>query len=472
MYNLISCYFHYLVSEVHEYLRIYLSVKPAFGGGNVNQGDFNQEKRLQWLEQLVGRNLLDKMLCSFSKSTGLKAILVDNKGNTLISTDHAINDCKFCEMIRSDSNGAKKCQRSYARACTEAAKYGEPYIFRCHAGLIMWAAPILLDQYVGSIICGQVLMWEPEDYFLEEIEEMVKGLNIDVSAVKWSAAQLEIMSSDKVQAAADLLFIVANQIMQSGMTVLEQRREIMAQQARLAEEIQARKRAEIAMYKIESRTISSHSLDKEQELKSAVRNGEKLAAEQLLEKLLVDILAKNSHMDTLKTRVMELVVIISRAAVDGGADLTEVLQLNSMFYQELLEITLPDELCLWSGTMLETFMNYLDTNKNQKNQQAIQKAAEYIRNNYRNKLTIDEIAQAVYLSPCYVSRIFKQGLGCTLMEYLTQVRVEQAKIMLKNPKYNVMQVAEESGFEDPGYFTRVFKKLEGVTPSRFKQYAL
>ena len=58
------------------------------------------------------------------------------------------------------------------------------------------------------------------------------------------------------------------------------------------------------------------------------------------------------------------------------------------------------------------------------------------------------------------------------MEYLTQVRVEEAKAMLKNPKYNVMQVAEESGFDDPAYFTRVFKKHEGITPSKFKQYAL
>ncbi|TGE33232.1 PocR ligand-binding domain-containing protein [Desulfosporosinus sp. Sb-LF] len=439
----------------------------------MHEGNVPQETESQWLEKLVGRNLLDKMLCSFSKSTGLKAILVDNKGNTLISTDHAIKDCRFCEMIRSDINGTKKCQRSYARACNEAAKYGEPYIFRCHAGLIMWAAPILIDHHIGSIICGQVLMWEPEDYFLEEIEEMVKGLDVDVSAVKWSAAQLEVMSSDKVQAAADLLFMVANQIMQSGLTVLDQRRQISAQQARLAEEIQARKRAEIAVSTIESRAISMNSLDKEHELKSMVRNGQKREAQRLLENLLVDIMEVNSdHVDTVKTRIVELVVIISRAAVDGGAELSSILQLNASFYQDLLEMSTSDELCLWSKNMLETFMNHLENNKDQKNLQAVQRAAEFIRRNYRHKLTIDDIAQEVYLSPCYVSRIFKQGLGCTLMEYLTQVRVEEAKIMLKNPKYNVMQVAEESGFEDPGYFTRVFKKHEGITPSRFKQHAL
>lgn len=440
----------------------------------MNQANITPEKESQWLEKLVGRNLLEKMLCSFSKSTGLKAILVDTRGNTLVSTDHEIQDCSFCRKIRFDSSGARKCQRSYARACTEAAKYGEPYIFRCHAGLIMWAAPIVLNEYVFSIICGQVLMWEPEDYFLEEIEEMIKGLDVDVSAVKWAAAHLEVMSSDKVQAAADLLFIVANQIMKSGMTVLEQRRNITAQQARLAEEIQARKRSEVAMRTIESRAVSINSLDKEHELKLMVRNGEKRAAQQLLENLLVDILEINSeHIDTVKTRVVELVVIISRAAVDGGADLSVILQQNSLFYLELLKITKSEEICLWSRDMLETFMNQIDiNNKDQKNLQAIQKAAEYIRKNFRNKITIEDIAQVVYLSPCYVSRIFKQGLGCTLMEYLTQVRVEEAKTMLKNPKYNVMQVAEESGFEDPAYFTRVFKKLEGITPSKYKQYAM
>lgn len=426
-----------------------------------------------WLGKLVERSLLEKMLCSFSKSTGLKAILVDTKGNTLVSTDNEIMDCRFCKMIRSDDLGTKKCQRSYARACLEAAKYGEPYIFRCHAGLIMWAAPILLEEQVASIICGQVLMWEPEDYFLDEIEEMVKGLDIDIAAVKWAAAQLEIMSSDKVQAAADLLFIVANQIMKSGMTVLEQRRKIAAQQAQLAVEIQARKRAEIAMRTIETRAFSVYSLDKEYELRAKVRNGEAKPAHKILDQILIDIIEKRyGNMDTVKTRIVELVVMISRAAIDGGADSNDVLELNSHFYREILESTHPAELCHWSKTMLDKFLNCVLGTKNQKNLQAVQKAADYINQNSEKKITIDEVAQIVYLSPCYLSRIFKQNLGCTLMEYLTQIRVEKAKMMLRNPKYNITQVAEESGFEDPGYFTRVFKKIEGITPSRYKQNAL
>jgi len=376
-------------------------------------------------------------------------------------------------MIRSDSTGVSKCKRSYARAGKEAAKYGEPYIFRCHAGLIAWAAPILLDNHVGSIICGQVLMWEPEDYFLEEIEEMVRGLDVDFTAVKWAAAQLDVMSSDKVQAAADLLFVVANQIMKSGMTVLEQRRQISAQQARLAEEIQVRKQAELAMRNFESRALRFSSLNKEHELKAKVRNGEREAGQKVLENLLSDILGRYlGQFDTIKTRIMELFVIVSRAAVDGGADLDNIMQINSEVYKQLLDIKNPEEVCFWARNVLNLYIDMVAIVKGQKSIQVVHKAAEYIRQNYREKLTIDEIAQEVYLSPCYLSRIFKQSFGCTLMEYLTRVRVEKAKDMLKDPKYNVMQVAEESGFEDPGHFSRVFKKVEGISPSRFKQNAI
>ena len=52
-------------------------------------------------------------------------------------------------------------------------------IFRCHAGLVLWAAPLMVEgEHVATIICGQVLMWEPEDFFWEEIEEYTRPLDL------------------------------------------------------------------------------------------------------------------------------------------------------------------------------------------------------------------------------------------------------------------------------------------------------
>ena len=415
------------------------------------QANITSEKEFQWIENPLEWNLLEKMLCSFSKATGLKAIIVDTQGNTLFSADHEIKYCSFCRKIRENVAEIKKCKRSYARACTEADKYGEAYIFRCHAGLTMWAVPIVLNDCIFSIICGST----------------------DSLAVKWASPQLETMFSAKLQAAADLLFIMSNQLLKNGIKVLTQGRGCPDQQGRLVEEIQARERSQVAMRTIESRAMSINSLDKEYELKTMVRNGEKRGAQQLLEELLADISEVNAEdFDAFKTRVIELVVIISRAAVNGGADLNVILQQNSLFYKELPDISTTEELCARAKEMLEIYLNLSGLNKYQKNIKAIQKAAEYIKINFSQKITIEDIAQAVYLSPCYISRLFKQNLGCTISEYLTQLRIENAKTMLKSSQYTITQVAEESGFEDPTYFARVFKKIEGITPSRYRQYTL
>ena len=424
--------------------------------------------------QFVDKEVLEKLLRSFSRSTGLKALLVDEEGKTMITPSEGITDSYFCQMVHSDAKGIEKCRRSYARAGLEASKYGVPYIFRCHAGLIAWAAPILIDEvYAGSIICGQVLMWEPEDYFLEEIETMVTSLTVDLTQVKQAAAQLEVISGDRVQAAADLLFVVANQIMKTGMTVLDQRRRIAEQEALLGEVTQAKKKAETAARKVEARSMGLYSLDKEQQLAAKVRNAEYAQAASLLDELLADIIQKSfDDIEFFKTRVFELLVVISRAAVEGGAVLSDVLKLNAAYHRYLIDANNTSEICLCIKNELQTFIRWMEEAGNSKNLQLVQKAAEFIRQNFQKKINMVDVAEAVYLSPSYLSRIFSRELGCTLMEYLTRVRVEKAKTLLKNPKFNVMQVANQLGFDDPGYFTKVFKKSEGVTPSQFRQKAL
>ena len=196
----------------------------------------------QWLDTSKEKGFLEKALRSFSTFSGLKASLVDKEGNTVVSTENYVPDCRFCQLIKSDPQGRQKCRRSYARAGREAAKYGEPYVFRCHAGLVAWAVPIIINKHQGAVICGQVLMWEPEDYFLDEIGMMVKDLDVNISEIKMAALQLNVLPSDKVQAITDLLFVIANQIMNHESTFFSEQKSIAAYQALLSEEISESKK--------------------------------------------------------------------------------------------------------------------------------------------------------------------------------------------------------------------------------------
>lgn len=98
----------------------------------------------------------------------------------------------------------------------------------------------------------------------------------------------------------------------------------------------------------------------------------------------------------------------------------------------------------------------------------INRAIEYIESHLSQSLDRDTIADIVHLSPSHFSVLFKEVIGQTFTEYLTHLRIERAKHFLGNPEYNIEQIAEKVGFSDESYFTLVFKKLTGVTPSRYR----
>ena len=94
---------------------------------------------------------------------------------------------------------------------------------------------------------------------------------------------------------------------------------------------------------------------------------------------------------------------------------------------------------------------------------------KYVHGNYHNPwLSIKEISEAVGKSVSYICVVFKRETGITLNQFLTDVRMEAAKILLDNPRNNIKTVSEKCGYTDSSYFTRAFKKYTGQTPSEYR----
>jgi len=76
----------------------------------------------------------------------------------------------------------------------------------------------------------------------------------------------------------------------------------------------------------------------------------------------------------------------------------------------------------------------------------------------------------VYLTPSYLSRLFKQETGVTITDYLINVRIEQAKNLLRSrPDLKTYEVGEQVGYPDSAYFTKLFKRIVGMTPNEYRQ---
>ncbi len=98
----------------------------------------------------------------------------------------------------------------------------------------------------------------------------------------------------------------------------------------------------------------------------------------------------------------------------------------------------------------------------------ISSAIAYIKDNLSTKLTVDDICKAVGLSRYYFMREFKRITGYTLTAYINIIRCEQAKTLLQTSQLQIKEISAQCGFENISYFTNVFKKHTGISPSEFR----
>ena len=93
---------------------------------------------------------------------------------------------------------------------------------------------------------------------------------------------------------------------------------------------------------------------------------------------------------------------------------------------------------------------------------------EYIREHYKEKLTLAEVAEKTYVSQWHLSKLLNRHLEKNFSELLNQVRIDRAKELLKDPSYRVSDVGEMVGFTDAAHFSRVFKKTEGISANEYR----
>lgn len=94
----------------------------------------------------------------------------------------------------------------------------------------------------------------------------------------------------------------------------------------------------------------------------------------------------------------------------------------------------------------------------------------YINENYSEKITLNAIADSVGFSKYYISRLFKQHMGVTIIDYLIKVRLDKAKELLGKGDYSIKQISFMIGYSDPNYFTWSFKKYLGISPIKYRYF--
>ena len=98
----------------------------------------------------------------------------------------------------------------------------------------------------------------------------------------------------------------------------------------------------------------------------------------------------------------------------------------------------------------------------------ISKALQYVDDNYRDDIHREEIADMIYVSPNYFSKLFRRNVGMSFREYVNKLRIEESKRLLLSTNMTISEIAVYIGYFNISYFSTVFHKLVGISPAEFR----
>ena len=408
---------------------------------------------------LIPAERLQKVLENLQAFTGISIQLIDQDGVLLLSYGKVTG---YCGLLKKNVFTAGECFALHLKAGQRAQKIGQAYIFSCHANLNHIAFPLINRQeLLGSVIIGPFLMEEPDSTLISGIAERYRLTPAMSLELYDELSTIPVITTDKAGQLQKLVDHLLSPLIPGERAALMQNQEKAYQQAKINETIQIYKEQ-----KLQPSLLFFHK--KEKELLTKVRTGSVQEVKGLLNELIGYVLfSEGGKMESMRTRAIELTTLLSRVALDGGANADSVYELNGKFLSLIYQEQNLDELCILLQDVAESFMSAMFYEKDKGNSY-IRKALRFIAENYFEHLELAAVADFVQLSPSYFSSLFRQVVGVNFREYLCRVRVEESKRLLLSTEFALADIAISVGFPDQSYYCKMFKRIVGISPGKFR----
>lgn len=174
------------------------------------------------IKSLIDINAMQRIQDTFAKAMGVAAVTVDKSGTPVT---HNSNFQPICQLIRSTPDGLARCMKSDAQGGTTAYCSDKPEAYVCMGGLVDVAAPITIEgEYLGCLLCGQVVLSEDHESFIKDIVRRNASLGLPHKQLLAAAQQIPVIPRERLDAAVEMLMLTANHIIEIGMTNLSQAR--------------------------------------------------------------------------------------------------------------------------------------------------------------------------------------------------------------------------------------------------------
>ncbi len=199
-----------------------------------------------------------------------------------------------------------------------------------------------------------------------------------------------------------------------------------------------------------------------------LRNGNFEAIEKLLNKLYKELCRVKAENEFIEMIYKGLLSLLFSHIYQSGREIKDILGDREYVIERTREKDLNRQL----ETLIVFYRKAIEFSKRFKNTRSyklVSGAKKYIKENYhRQDLTVKDVSKSQYINETYMRALFKKETGMTVNEYLTKVRLDKTKEILKTTEYRLSDIAEMVGYNDSSYLSKIFKKNIGISPSKYR----
>ncbi|GGA14653.1 putative HTH-type transcriptional regulator YtdP [Paenibacillus marchantiophytorum] len=209
-------------------------------------------------------------------------------------------------------------------------------------------------------------------------------------------------------------------------------------------------------------------LQTEKQLINNLKAGNTAEILAILEKMKLEITQKQLQSESVYMAYNRVLEASVEALLEHNGHPHQLFGPDIVLYRELAKRETIDHIHQWMSSIVEKIALYIQDQDN-KNNKTVEKVVAYIHEHHQTDLSIEMIATGVGFNSSYLSRMFKQHTGRTILEYLTLIRMEASKKLLMDTNINLYDISTAVGYNNVNSYIRFFKKLEGITPGEYRK---
>jgi len=178
--------------------------------------------------------------------------------------------------------------------------------------------------------------------------------------------------------------------------------------------------------------------------------------------------SQQNHIDDVKLKVLEFVLRAESSAYINANNMYHF-RSRTTYMSDVMSMNDFASLRTWFIEKFNNSVSAIAKRSENRSESVVERAKKYMQENFSKDISLEDVSQTVDMSSYYFSKVFKEETGVNFIEYLTQLRMEEAKRLLEESDLSIKEVCSEVGYSDPNYFSRNFKKYTGITPTEARE---